>query len=412
MRKIERTVAAMNKKLKKLTKKKRKSKRSRSQSDNEEAGTSNLNAENTAPRCKSRRIDTSTATAAFTPRLEDDDSETPLRRAKPEHLRSARNSHLRSVENIDGAESDPNNGDDVISLFDGDNYGRWSPHMTPDYEQDETVFQTDDVDQTPVAAAAAAAVAGDDEVDEIEGFITGLEFVTSTEGSAPDINSAWAEKLKGIWVEDNNLHSMKPLYEKYKIPGNCDNVCAPTMNAEMKRLLHSSWDKKTDITYNGMQKTLTKVFAATVQLNTLNMSKNHTAETKQKGMQITADIVTMLGHVSYELSNQRKFLLGKFIQPQYRQLCAKDTVKPTKFLFGENLSQLIKDVQVKSKIGYRDNNTRGRGRGSGRGTQPFLGYGRGRSHNRAPQGRGYQRGGYQNQYLNQGQNSNHNKKRN
>ena len=120
------------------------------------------------------------------------------------------------------------------------------------------------MDQTPVAAAAAAAVAGDDEVDEIEGFITGLEFVTSTEGSAPDINSAWAEKLKGIWVEDNNLHSMKTLYEKYKIPGNCDNVCAPTMNAEMKRLLHSSWDKKTDITYNGMQKTPTKVFAATV----------------------------------------------------------------------------------------------------------------------------------------------------
>ena len=160
-----------------------------------------------------------------------------------------------------------------------------------------------------------------------------------------------------------------------------------------------------------MQKTLTKVFAATVQLNTLNMSKNHTAETKQKGMQITADIVTMLGHVSYELSNQRKFLLGKFIQPQYRQLCAKDTVKPTKFLFGENLSQLIKDVQVKSKIGYRDNNTRGRGRGSGRGNQSFLGYGRGRSQYRAPRGRGYQKS-YQNQYLNQGQNSSNNKKRN
>ena len=189
---------------------------------------------------------------------------------------------------------------------------------------------------------------------------------------------------------------MKPIYEKYKVPSNCDTVCAPAMNQEMKRLLSNKWDKKTDITYGGMQKTLTKIFSATVQLNALNMAKTHTSESAKSGLQITTDIVTMLSQVNVELSNRRKFMLGKAIQPQFRQLCSKETVKPTKFLFGENVTQLIKDIQVKNKIAYKDdtrNTTRGRFNG-----KPFLGFGRGRPQGRAPRGRFSNQKGQQNQY--------------
>ena len=100
-------------------------------------------------------------------------------------------------------------------------------------------------------------------------------------------------------------------------------------------------------------------------------------------------------------------MLGKAVQPQFRQLCAKETVKPTKFLFGENVTQLIKDIQVKNKIAFKDD-TRGttaaRGRYSGK---SFLGYGRGRPQGRAPRGRypnQYQKGQHNNQYQNQYQN--------
>ena len=284
-------------------------------------------------------------------------------------------------------ESDQNE-DDAISLLDGDT---WS-HS--------------DQEEATVHENAAPA-----EEDDIETLIPGLEFVTSTEAAGPSINSVWAEKLKASWQEDNNLHSMKPLYDKYKIPGNCETICAPAMNTDIKRLMSSKWDKKTDITYNGMQKTLTKVFAATVQLNGLNMAKKHDQESRKKGMQITADIVTMLGQVNFELSNRRKFHLGKCILPKYRALCAKDTVKPTTTLFGDNVTQLIKDVNLKSKIGYQEEN-RGRGRGRrNSNNQDFLGFGRGRSQGRAPRGRNFQRGGYQNQFLNNhGQNS-HGKKK-
>ena len=46
---------------------------------------------------------------------------------------------------------------------------------------------------------------------DFEGLIDGLECVTSTEASGPEINSAWAQKLNNIWAEDNNMHSMKPI---------------------------------------------------------------------------------------------------------------------------------------------------------------------------------------------------------
>ena len=388
--KMEKSIAAMKAQLKSLGKQKKRRKRPHVEGA-PSTSQNNEDIENVIPpSAKSQKIETTSASAAFTPRLSA--SVPPLRRAPKQHLRSA-GSHLRSVENqnvlgdADHIESDPPE-DDAISLLDGDT---WS-----DVEEDTAEPQQDEPAE---------------EADEYEALIGGLEFVTSTETAGPDISSAWAEKLKASWVEDNNLHSMKPLYDRYKVPGNCDTICAPTMNADMKRLMNSKWDKKTDITYHGMQKTLTKVVAATIKLNSLNMGRLHDQESKRKGMQITADIVTMLGQVNYELSNRRKFHLGKSMQPKYRPLCAKDTVKPTTTLFGDNVTQLIKDVNLKSKIGIQDEYRGGRGRARRNSNQDFLGFGRGRSQGRAPRGRGF-RGGYQNQFLNQshGQNSHHKKK--
>ena len=74
-------------------------------------------------------------------------------------------------------------------------------------------------------------------------------------------------------------------------------------------------------------------------------------------MQIAADITTMLGHASCELSNQRKFHLGRVIQSHFshfRPLCAKNTIKPTKMLLGEYVTQPMKDLHVKNKIRFKD----------------------------------------------------------
>ena len=387
MTKLERTMEAMNKKLKQLSRRKRRQRRT------------NLGKPMTerAPE-RAQTVDTSSPAVAY-------DRPTHLRSASnATHLRSATNTHLRSAVNEThlrcgstysatpppprGEESEAPD-DDQISLLDADTGNdAWYDDLDP------TDAPVDPPQGNGSDGEPADEQAGDENVtDDYEGLIGTLDYVTSTEAAGPEINAAWAERLKSIWLEDNNLHSLKPLFEKYKVPSNCDTICAPAMNPEMKRLMTSKWDKKSDITYSGMQKTLTKVFSAALQLNELNMSQAKTS--RAQSMQITADITTMLGHVSYELSNQRKFHLGRVIQPNFRPLCAKDTVKPTKMLFGENVTQLIKDVQVKNKIGFKDDQ-RLKGRTSGK--APFLGYGRGRPQGRAPRGKGYQQKPYQQQY--------------
>ena len=419
VRKIGRTVRKLKNKLKKMN---RKRKRSSPRGPHTEE-----RQEDFAPAQKVAKISTSTPVTAFAPRLRAPqkgvtNQQQHLRSADSaaqhehlrsaaktigEHLRSAKTTteeHLRSATPLlsTGEESDPPE-DDMISLLDDE---AWPDGPNGDLATQE--HPESEVDQE--ALFVDPQEADEDKENSFEELIEGLNFVTATEAAGPAINSAWADKLKNVWLEENNLHSMKPIYEKYKIPSNCESVCAPAMNPEMKRLLSTKWDKKTDINYSGMQKTLTKIFAATVQLNDLNMCKTRTQTSTKQGMQITTDIVAMLGQVSSEISNRRKFHLGKVIQPQFRQLCSKESVKPTKLLFGENITQLIKDVQVKNKIGYKDDHNRGtRGRSSGK---PFLGYGRGRSYGRAPRGRGYNTNNSNNQKNYQGHYQNTHKKKN
>ena len=165
------------------------------------------------------------------------------------------------------------------------------------------------------------------------------------------------------------------------------------MNSEMKRLFTTKWQRKADIVYNGMQKTLTKVASATISLNALNMGDNHCRDTRKQGMQITADIITMLGQICSDITLKRKQYVQSVIKPQYKDLCLKDTTKVTNYLFGDNLTQLIKDVQIKGKIGH--NNLPSHSRGSAnynyqssnyrrrQSNQSFLGGWRGRNQNRA-----------------------------
>ena len=400
VRKIERTVKRMNKKLKKLKEGSKKTKRTPPPPPVEAPLPEVLPLApviSERPR-KSRRIDTESVQSAFCPRLRplSDTNQKPLRRATSEEpLRRVDNMPLRRASRVEQPLRRAQNTDDDVDDVESSEAPYDDAISLPDANADDTEWLDDEVPDEHVSPTPSEHPVDD----EMEGLIGALDFVTSTESMGPDVNPAWAAKLNGIWLEENNLHSMKPLFDKYKVPANCDSVCAPLMNPEMKRVMTSKWDKKHDITYSGMQKTLTKVVAATLKLNELNMMKQD-AQHKKQGLQITADVVAMLGHVSYELSNQRKFMLGKVIQPNFRPLCAKDTVKPTKLLFGENVTQLIKDVQVKNKIGYKDD-AKSRLRSGGR--PPFLGAWRGRPQGRAPRGKNYK--GYQQQYLNNNNNN-------
>ena len=67
-----------------------------------------------------------------------------------------------------------------------------------------------------------------------------------------------------------------------------------------------------------MQKTLTKVASATISLNALNMGDTRSRDSRKQGMQITADIVTMLGQVSSDITLKRKHYVQSVIKPHYK----------------------------------------------------------------------------------------------
>ena len=334
------------------------------------------------------------------------------------HLRNASNhtitndTHLSSAErmpmlgtNADDNVDDINSQQQAITVVDNDDILSIHPNEPLSDHDNDSVSDNDDLphvgDNNNEKESEYALLAEE------------IDYITSKETPAPKINTTWAEKINSNWDGYNNFHIMKPLYDKYKIPENCEKIRAPIMNPEMKRLLTTKWQKKSDTIFNGMQKTLTKVAAASIQLNELNMgTKNR--ETRKKGMQITADIMTMLNNVNVDISTKRKAYIRSVIKPEYKDLCNKDATQVTNYLFGDNVTQDIKDVRIKYRIGQ---NTRshtsyysGYGKQSSnyysrRGQNSFLGSKRGRNHYRASQNMSmnYQNQNYQyhNQYQNQ-----------
>ena len=86
-------------------------------------------------------------------------------------------------------------------------------------------------------------------------------------------------------------------------------------------------------------------------------------------MQTTADIVSMLGKVNREMASKRKISARPVLLGDYKSL-ATTTEASGENLFGDNLTQDIKDVNIRRKIadpnayGYRNYNYGRRGNSS------------------------------------------------
>ena len=121
--------------------------------------------------------------------------------------------------------------------------------------------------------------------------------------------------------------------------------------------------------------------------------------TRQVAMQTVADITSLLGKVNRDITLKRKTMIRPALKGDFKTLSTSTTA--TENLFGDNLTQAIKDIQVKRKIEdpsslstssrYSHYNRRGQ-RGGSRyygnsnnysGNFLWRGRGRGRYHHRA-----------------------------
>ena len=158
-----------------------------------------------------------------------------------------------------------------------------------------------------------------------------------------------ADKINDCWKGSRPHSIMKPLYDKYSIPENCQNITAPRLNPEIWALLKSKWQRKAELQYAGIQKTIQKVAAATIELSKSAMENATSKEGKVKPLQITMDSLTMLNQASYEISLKRKQYIKSVIKPEYHGLCVSSS-NITSQLFGDDLAKDIKESDIKKRL--------------------------------------------------------------
>ena len=110
-------------------------------------------------------------------------------------------------------------------------------------------------------------------------------------------NAEFEKIVKKNWESKKTNDNMKSIFEKFKSPENCVFV-PPKVNLELLKLL-SSWQRKSDIKFMSIQKSLVRAMNASLSI----LSEIHSSDfSVQSIAQKTADIAAILGQASHELS--------------------------------------------------------------------------------------------------------------
>ena len=178
-----------------------------------------------------------------------------------------------------------------------------------------------------------------------------------------------------------------------KSPENC--VFVPSkVNLELWKLL-SSWQRKSDIKFMSIQKSLVRAMNASLSI----LGEIHSGDfSVQSIAQKTADIAAILRQVSHELSLKRRVFIRSVINSEYKDLCSSSE-PVTEFLFRDNLPQVVKELDLANRLGSRPINkhsySRSRIYAGNKGKckqNSFLGRGRSNpNHEPWKQGRKYQK---------------------
>ena len=248
--------------------------------------------------------------------------ESPSRGTSPEH---------RSV----------NNGDEESDIDDDNNYS----DDTDNHEDAINPYasQTDgyDTDYGNEADNRKNVMNND-----FEKILKTISTIDSGEGTAPEINESWAKIVQDSWWNEKSKEQFSDISKKYSLPKNCQLI-VPSVNVEMWNLL-SKFQKKADLKFQNIQKTLVKTVAASLDIVNEVLSHPNYVDTK-KIVQITTDCTALLGHAAHELSLKRRTFIRSVLKEDYKDLCNASTEMSEK-LFGDNLSKHMKDLNMRNKM--------------------------------------------------------------
>lgn len=248
----------------------------------------------------------------------------------------------------------------------------------------------DSNDDVPAADAGEEALdtGNDEEDDDFDDLVNAIDVAGEEEQPGVALVDTWAAKVNLAWRTKMSKPNLTSVQSRYLIPSNLTDLKVPKMNREMWDMINK-WQKKSDLTMAYTQKLLIKSVSAVLALNTLCERFERT--TRIAAMRTTIDIVSMLAKVNMEIAQKRKVTIRPCLKGDFKKLSSSTQV--TENLFGDTLTQDIKDIQVKRKIEdnyysnsrtynsgkrFRGNNYRGGYNNNYNNNNSFLWRGRGR----------------------------------
>ena len=185
----------------------------------------------------------------------------------------------------------------------------------------------------------------DEEDDIFEDMVEAIDIRGEDDLPGEALPETWAAKINLAWKTKLAKSAFNVLLQKYKTPSNLTAFKVPKMNSEMWRLI-GKWQRKSDLSLSGSQRALVK--AATAALKLHDYFGEMPRSTRQVAMQNTADIISLIGKVNRDITLKRKTMIRPSLKGDFKTLSTSTQV--TDNLFGDNLTQAIKDIQVKRKI--------------------------------------------------------------
>ena len=242
--------------------------------------------------------------------------------------------------------------DESVEIYASDNFpsNEDNPESCPSDEERTSVQANDEMTDT-------RSLQDKEEGSDIHDFV---KTVNREEKFENPVNEKWALIINNNWNGQKSGEKMKELFRKYNPPRNCDSSKFPKTDGAVWKVLNK-YKKKSDLKFIWIQKSSVKAASATLNLNdkilkALGKQSNtakeieETKDIKTEILQNTADIIALLGHASNEITLKRKIALSSVIKPEYRSLCYASGTGTDEFVFGQNLENQLKEINVTSKL--------------------------------------------------------------
>lgn len=146
---------------------------------------------------------------------------------------------------------------------------------------------------------------------------------------------------------------LKEKLNKYSRPQNCENLVGAKVNPEIWSKIRPE-TRSRDLKMQKIQNTILKAITPLAELSDslLNLkSKNDVFDTAKAVRQIL-DSVALLTHANCDIIQRRRELIRPDLNKLYQQICAEH-VSFTGFLFGDDLPQKIKDINMTNRVGQK-----------------------------------------------------------